>query len=335
MKQLGLVILSVLLLLSCGNNGKGKVETSIGSLKKKTMIRAEESFSTTRTNLKGEVLPQWKKSDSLYIHASIQELVQLASKHNNKIERLVAFRALLRKEPHEAVNLAISEIEDTTIVSVSDGMCAEKNVLSNVRIGMIQYKRTKNNVSVVDSIRLDSAVLFSANSAKFYYSKDLFHRLPAKPEYEQRLRQLYKQDCCALIALARFHKKEEKREISRLLSQLEYKDSWSYHDTIRAIMDAVAVWPSPSYKQQVRQVCRNILSKKDAYCYSESTSGALMAYNDRWGYNLIDKMMLKAKQKDSDYYLWLCDLHEAYNNHPYPRFKPLIKKYPLKQSIGR
>jgi hypothetical protein len=329
-KQLGLAIVFALFLLGCGNNGKTNNDVTDNTLNKKPVIRAEEAFETTRTNIRGEVRPQWKKSDSLFAHASTRELIQIASKHTDIIERLVAFRALLMKNPHEAVNVAIAEIEDTTIVHLSDGFCGEEDVMSNVRISMLQYEKGKYNVSLTDSMRIDSAVLFSANSSKFYYSNDLYHRLPAKPEYESRLRLLYKHDHHALIALARYHREKDKQEIIRQLSQIENKDLFSYRDTIRAIMDVVAAWPSATYKQKVRQVCQTILDKKDADSYATSAFGALMAYNDRWSYNLIDKTLSNAKQRDEYYFDFRWSLHEAYENNPLPLFKPLLRKYPLK-----
>lgn len=329
-KQLGLAIVFALFLLGCGNNGKTNNDVTDNTLNKKPVIRAEEAFETTRTNIRGEVRPQWKKSDSLFAHASTRELIQIASKHTDIIERLVAFRALLMKNPHEAVNVAIAEIEDTSIVHLSDGFCGEVDVVSNVRISMLQYGKRKYNVSLADSMRIDSAVLFSDNCSKFYYSNDLYHRLPAKAEFESRLRQLYKHDHYALIALARYHREEDKQEIIRQLSQIENKDFFSYRDSIRTIMDAVAAWPSATYKQKVRQVCQNILDKKDADSYATSTFGALMAYNDRWSYNLIDKTLSNAKQRDKYYFDFHWSLLEAYENNPHPLFKPLLRKYPLK-----
>ena len=243
-------------------------------------IKAEESFDTSRKIGVGRKISyQWKKSDSLCAHASTKELITLAKNHSDIIQRLIAFRALLTKAPHEAVNLAISEIEDTTKVMVSHGVCATQDIVSNIRIDMIQYQRKHYKVSLADSMRIDSALLFSNITPKFYYMYDLYHRLPAKPEYEKRLEQLYGHDHYALIALAKYHRVDTKQEIIRLLSIL----------------------------------------------------GALMAYNDRWSYNLIDKTLSKAKQKDQNYYDYSWGLYEAYHDNPLPLFKPLYKKYAIEE----
>lgn len=290
--------------------------------------KATEFFHTSRKiGVRGKISYQWQKSDSLYAHASTKELIALATNHSDKIQRLIAFRALLMKDPHEAVNLAISEIEDTTGVTISDGCCGREDIVSNVRIEMIQYQRKHYKVSLADSMRIDSALLFSNNTPKFDYMYDLYRKLPARPEYEKQLRQLYEHDHCALIVLARYHREDTKQEIIRLLTQMDKKDFWSYCDTIRTALDAVIAWPSASYKQQVRHVCQDILNKLEIYGSSRNVLGALMAYNDRWSYNLIDKTLSKAKQKDHNYFDYYWGLHEAYEDNPLPLFKPLLKKY--------
>ena len=331
MKQLVFAMLLAIFLHSCGNNGKAKNEETHDAGKQEE-VRVEESFLTSRSlPTSGKISYQWQKSDSLYAHASTKEIVELARNHSDKIQRLIAFRALLMKNPHEAVSLAISEIEDTTEIPMSDGFCGWDDIVSNVRIEMIQYQRKHYKVSLADSMRVDSALLFSNNTPMFDYMYHLYRKLPARPEYEERLRQLYEHDLYALIALARFHREDTKQEIIRLLS-MDQKDFWSYRDTIRTALDAVIAWPSASYKQQVRDVCQDILNKPNIYYGpGRNVLGALMAYNDKWSYNLIDKTLSKAKQKDQNYFDYSWGLHEAYEDNPLPLFKPLLKKYAIEE----
>ena len=332
MKPFAIVLLIALFLQSCGNNGKTKNETT-PTTDKEEVVRIEESFHTSRKiGVGGKISYQWKKSDSLCAHASTKELIALAKNHSDKIQRLIAFRALLMKDSHEAVNLAISEIEDMTEVPISSGCCGSNDIVSGVRIEMIQYNREGYKVSVADSMRIDSAVLFSNHASKFDYIYHLYHKLPARPEYEERLEQLYKHDLYALIALAKYHREDTKQDIIRLLSQMDKKDFWSYRDTIRTALDAVIAWPSASYKQQVRHVCQDLLNKPQLlYGSGSCILGALMAYNDRWSYNLIDKTLSKAKQKNQNYFDYSWGLYEAYNDNPLPLFKPLYKKYAIEE----
>ena len=327
MKPLGLIILAALLLQSCGNNGKPKNEVAETVVKK---AKVERAFHTgKKIGIGGEISPQWKKSDSLCAHVSTDELIKLASKHEDKIERLIAFHALLMKNPHEAVNMAITEIEDTTLAATSNGCESSEDYVSNVRVEMIQYNRERYKVSYEDSVRIDSAVLFSANGSKFDYMYRLYRRLPAKRKYENRLQQLYKHDHGALVALARYHSEEVKQEIIRLLSEIDNKNLRSDNDTIRTVLDAVAAWPSASFKQQVRHICQKILSTEKKGSCTRSAFGALIAYNEQWSYNIIEKALSRAKQSGNDYFNFFWSFHEAYEDNPQPLFKPLIKKYPL------
>lgn len=322
MKQLGLIILLTFLLQGCVDK---KIDDSSNVIKKEIKV----SFDTSRrVGVGGEPSPQWKKSDSLSVHASTNDLIRLASKHEDKIERLIAFHALLMKNPHEAVNFAIAEIEDTTIVSTCSGCLGGDDRMSNVRIEMIQKDRGNYKVTKEDCARLDSAFLFSDNVLKFYYFYDLCHKLPAKPEYESRLRQLYKYNIEVLIALARYHKEEEKQEILRLLSEMDKKDLHDYRDTISTALDAVVAWPSAAYKRQARHACQKIL-EENVYSCVRNAFGALMAYNDRWSYDFIDKTLSKAKQNEGKYFDYFWYFHEVYEKNPQPLFKPLIKKYPI------
>ena len=256
-------------------------------------VREKRSFHTIR---KGgtikEVSSQWIKSDSLYAHASVAELIQLASKHKDAIERLIAFRALLMKDPHEAANLTISEVDDITLVGTSDGICGMEEYVSDIRLNMMQYNRERRNISIDDSVRIDSAVLYSVNSSKLNYTHELYQKLQAKPEYENRLRQLYKQDKRALIALTKYHKEQDKQEIIRILSKIEHDRVGDYRDTVRIVFEA------------------------------------LINYNTRWSYNVIDQALSTMKKK-RDYSSACWDFHFALEHNPHPLFEPLLKKYPL------
>ena len=290
--------------------------------------RVERTFNSIRTvGASNEVSPQWIKSDSLYAHASIDELIKLASKHEDAIERLIAFRALLMKDPHEAANLTISQVDDTTLVGTSDGICGLVESVSDIRITMMLGNRVRRKVTIEDSIRIDSAVLYSVNSSKLNYPHELYQKLPAKPEYENRLRQLYKQDKRALIALAKYHKEQDKQEISRLLSEIEHDKVGAYRDTVLIVFDAIAIWPSASFKVPVQHVCKKLADEGGVLFPFE----ALINYNTRWSYNVIDQALSTSKKKKKDYFSNCWDFHFALEQNPHPLFEPLLKKYPLNE----
>ncbi|MCR4837139.1 MAG: hypothetical protein K5899_12300 [Bacteroidaceae bacterium] len=152
------------LLSGCRNNGKAEEKNSQTELvEQKKPIFMKESFHKFRESMDGSISPQWLLSDSLSKYASIEEIEKFATTDKDPIKRLVAFRALLSKDPQHAVNLAISNIEDTTIVGTTDGICGEQDRVSNIRILMLQNHRERNHITYKDSVRVDSAALFSTN----------------------------------------------------------------------------------------------------------------------------------------------------------------------------
>lgn len=215
--------------LGCRNSGEKQAD----STEEKVRIFAKEAFHMFRTDMDGSVSKQWLLSDSLSEHATIEEIEKLATINDDPIKRLIAFRALLSKYPHESVNLAISHIEDTTIVSTSDGVCGEEDRVSNIRICMLHNNRY--HISEEDLVRLDSAMLYSANISKYGYSYWLYQYLPAKLKYEDRLRQIYKQDPWALVALAKYKREKDKQKIIRLFSLARDKESMNIRGTLTRI----------------------------------------------------------------------------------------------------
>ena len=314
-------------LLGCKNSGEAKEEKAKANLPDLKPIIEKEKFHLFRETMDG-VSQQWLLSDSLSAYATLEEIKEMATFHQDPIKRLIAFRALLSRNPYEAVALAISNIEDTTIVATIGIDCGDQDRVSNVRIYMLYGKNSEHQVSKEDFARVDSALLYSNNISKFGYSYRLYHNLPTRPEYEKRLRQICKQDCWALVALAKYHKEDEKQEIIQLLSQAENKDSWNYRDTLRAALHAVAAWPDHTFIPLVKRECQKILGADDNNGCMEAAFRVLIAYHSKWSYNLAEKALAKAKQ-DGDKFMVYWDFHEAYEDNPQPLFKPLIKKYTL------
>ena len=103
-------------LLGCKNSGEAKEEKAKANLPDLKPIIEKEEFHLFRETMDG-VSQQWLLSDSLSAYATLEEIKEMATFHQDPIKRLIAFRALLSRNPYEAVALAISNIEDTTIVA--------------------------------------------------------------------------------------------------------------------------------------------------------------------------------------------------------------------------
>ena len=320
-----LILLLTSILIGCIGRNQNSVNLPEESEEEKMEIKKTEWFSMDKEYPgEGSVNDQWKQSDSLYRNATTEELVSMASKPKDPIMGLVSFRALLWKNPHEAVNLLISEIDDTTSVCVMRGDCTSDEMIPDVRISLVEYNREYCKVTKEDSIRIDRAILFSDNALLYGYLYTLFKKLPAKPEYEARLRQLYKHDIYALVALVRFHKDEDKQDVMNLLSQVNNKNTWETNDTICATLLAVAAWPDKSFMPSVQKICENTLFSQESNGCREAAFSALIAYDDQWSYRMIEKALSK-QDYDMSY-----RFEQAYENNPLPRFKPLYQKYKSK-----
>ena len=164
-------------LLGCKNSGGAKEEKSRTEIvEQKKPIIMKESFHKFRESMDGKISPQWLLSDSLSKYATIEEIEKLATTDKDPIKRLVAFRALLTKDPHQAVNLAISNIEDTTIVATTDGDCGEEDRVSNVRICMLQYHRERNHITYNLNTKLVYANYTSKTHGRWWLWQDITER---------------------------------------------------------------------------------------------------------------------------------------------------------------
>ena len=87
---------------------------------------------------------------------------------------MVAFHLLLKNNPKEAVRIAVKDIDQTD--SLLRGRCDEalEESASSIRIRMIQQWPKKYDISVEDSLYVDSAVINSPNRESLWYFRYKF-----------------------------------------------------------------------------------------------------------------------------------------------------------------
>lgn len=115
---------------------------------------------------------QWILSDSIAKHCNTDELVELATKHNSLAIRYVAYKLLLHRNSHEAVNILIDNInsDDSIIATHLDESFPE--LLSGLRVMLVQGSRKQFSISVVDSIAINDAIRKSPNRLKLNYYRE-------------------------------------------------------------------------------------------------------------------------------------------------------------------
>lgn len=106
---------------------------------------------------------QWQYADTISKYCSTEELVELAKTHDSSAIRYITFQLLLMRDSHEAVKILINDIDS------DDSICATRldegfpELLSGLRVGLVQNHRELYDISVEDSIAVDCAVSKSKN----------------------------------------------------------------------------------------------------------------------------------------------------------------------------
>lgn len=118
---------------------------------------------------------QWIWGDSIAKYCNTDELTELATKHNSLALRFVAFKLLLKKDSHEAVKILIDNIDSNDSINASHLDESFPELLSGLRVMLVQGDRKLYNISVADSIAVAEAILKSKNRSKLYHysSKEL------------------------------------------------------------------------------------------------------------------------------------------------------------------
>ena len=176
-----IIVLLSMFLITCRKDYQGMnpsiVKNSIDSIIKantrmghfgKSEIFWENDFEH------GERRKQWIYTDSIEKYCSIDNLIELYKYHESAIIRMVAFHLLLKNSPKDAICFAIEDMDNTD--SLLSGRCDEALLesSSSIRTRMIQQWPKKYDVSVEDSLAIDSAVINSINKeSNWHYLTNL------------------------------------------------------------------------------------------------------------------------------------------------------------------
>lgn len=238
------ILMLVLLLLtgllsSCNQHGQtankeegvalgDTIESIVEQLSKET-----EFHSTEGIGYAGERTGQYALSDSLWHIATTEQLAYLALSHPSTVVRLSASYGLMERDPHLAAEIAIKGALDTAVCEIASGCTYICQTVSEGRICELSVNRQFYGLSVEDSIRLDSVVLYKPYFDKYdrFLLFDLMKRLPPLPQYYERLKDLYLKEHCiyALIGIVKYQRDDDRQLIIDMaerairLSQEEYE----------------------------------------------------------------------------------------------------------------
>lgn len=124
----------------------------------------------------GEKDKVWEWRDSLDKYCNNEELKDMALNHKSVGVRYVTFKLLLQRDPHEAIKIAIEDINCKDSIDVSRLDIINTEALTSLRVDLIQFRK-EFNISAEDSIAVDNAVLNSEMKEQIvhyeYYLKKL------------------------------------------------------------------------------------------------------------------------------------------------------------------
>ena len=311
------------------------IQDSISSLPKDTLQRmraivkrlSEDSimYITRNIGYGGHPTLQYEYADHLSKIGTSWQLKRIALKHPSAVVRGIVFNALVRKDAHAAVEVAIRGINDTTYVETMSCDCGDYEHLNELRVTTILHNKNYYNVSDRDHDRLDSAILFSKWIKLERLYSIPFENLTPKPEYYQRLKSLYnkKNFTAPIIALVKYDNEESRKMLEELLESIEREDLTiqDYNNLpIRLSYALCAVSHSPTsnlYKESVHRIANLFLEKKHSF-YNNLYS-AIMEYEEPWAFSLIESSVKEYQDE------W--NLYDSYRNNPKPYFKSLYDKY--------
>ena len=151
-----------------------------------------------------------------------------------------------------------------------------------LRVHSIILNKEYYHINDNDYNRLDSVLLFSEITKKMDSYGRLYKNLTPKPHYYQRLLDLYDKSSytAPIIAIAKYHKKEDKKRIIELLQYAGCDKSKGLNDALQAISE----WPDKDYKMYVLSVAKHFLKNK--LTFTEELYSALMCYEEKWDKSL-------------------------------------------------
>lgn len=309
------IIITALCLLGCKSQREKELHDTIETLAGEYRFYYKLNVDSRPCHV---IRSSLNKIDSL---ATDKEIEGMARRHSAPIVRLYMFQLLLKRNVGSCMDIAIHQIRDTSSVEVDDtsGFTSYYSYyhdrINNIRINLLTSSCKGGNLAALDSV-----LLYSYGIKDILYYKTLFKNIPPKPEYYNIIRRHYVDygNDYALIALAKYRKKQDRELINDALSGCGQKHVPYGFDSLRDIaLYAISEWPDDYYIGALKRF-------SNSYLFYEYVSfgktlrlvfKALMAYDDDWSRQLIRKSIdfMKGRGNKLDFQLYMDVLNETYN----------------------
>ena len=292
----------------------------VDSLQKDT-----DFYNTEHDEFSLTPLPQCTASLQLARMCTLAELQQLSTDHESPVVRMIAFRALLEQNAHEAVRLTLQNIRDTTQVWVSQYCDYFRDNLSNQRLFLIFGKQLQRKILPRDTLAVDSVLFCTPGLKHMNLQVDrVVSRKPTTEANYQRFRALAKDDHSkdALVKLAAYRRLQDTTIIKQALScccPVKNQKKFAVDDILLTdyALLAVEVWPHKAFVPELKLLGESfLLSYHGNDIWLSRLFICLRKYHAPWADALMWQSVLKAKpllhSKDSDICLWAREILAAY-----------------------
>ena len=296
----------------------------------------------------GGVPISWKLQERLKALATEDDLARLALESKSPQARAFAYTVLVKRKSNKCFELFKKLLIDDSKVGYRSCDVFTSSYVNNY----VTYET--NKAGIFDSrqiAHLDSLVIFTPNFPECKYLYEALERAVPKPEYYDRICQLFNEGYWnALEYIATYKKDKDIKLILKTLNEYKiktYDKEWNYYELVLEdsgeeeakkfkpkhprktehsayALDAIERWPHPAFIPTLEKYIESKeLADKKHYCGSTKMMNILMNYNNDWAYQTMECYL---KHPMGKYYSeYFSSVYKKHENKE--RFTSLHKKY--------
>ena len=291
----------------------------------------------------------WELQEKLKALATDDDLARIVQESKSAQARVFAYTVLLEKKSDKCFDLLKNMITDDSKFGYRG-----YDVCYNERINDVVISWSIR-AGILDSTQIayiDSVVIFTPNFPECSYIYEALERAVPKPEYYDRICQIFNEGHWgALEYIAIYHKEEDIDKIINTLNEYKIKTyAWewdSYEDTLESqgeeeaekikpkhprqenhseyAINAIAQWSHPAFIPTLDKYIKyQYLSDKKHYLSDAwRIMYILMNYDNDWAYKIMERYLKHPMTEE-----YTEQFAGVYQNHENKeRFTPLFKKY--------
>mgnify|MGYP002467744725 CR=1 FL=1 len=267
---------------------------------------------------------QWSRFMQFKKLVNGKKLIEFTN-HPSPAVRCYAFKALSESGSRQTFAVLIKHLKDNDTIRTVQGCVQQDMLVSEFFLENTSYpykKKEQYNFRKKERDTIDSLLFFAPNKSKKLTAM-LLRVIQPKEQYYTKIKQTYlkDKDLGALLAMARYRKKEDRKFI---LEQLNLEDNDFYADILLRIIKS---YPDAIFLPYLKKVLKQNTLESGRSQELFLLYVALVQYQNLESKKLIIntlKNVPKDELEDHQGYLWL-----AFTQYPYPIYKDIKKSIKL------